>query len=327
MASASEGRLRWLMIGAVASALGLLVAACSPSNPPPTAGSESATRVPESPQYSGFVAATEFIIGESRFPFALLSVDGDPLENARVQVSFYSLREQPPEFRFQAVAKFHTVSGVTPHRHDDGTVHEHLEVRGVYVVDLARFDHPGNWGAQFAVTTATGDNPQVQGAAFAVLAQPKAPGIGERVPASRNPTLADVVSIEEIESRVPADDMHELSVAQALEIGKPFVVVFATPIFCTSRMCGPVTDVVAELHTRFRDQVNFIHIEPWELELARTEGRLAPTEVMLEWELPSEPWVFVVDSKGRVAARYEGLVSSEELGEAISTLAAGAGPS
>jgi hypothetical protein len=249
----------------------------------------------------------------------LLSVDGAPLEEAQVQVRFFSLLKQPSEFRLEAPAKFHEVRGVTPHRHEAGAIHSHEEVRGVYVVDGVSFDQPGNWGAQFAVTTATGEQPQVQGLAFAVSLEPSGPGLGETVPASNNLTLADVESIEEIETRVPPDDMHELSVAEALEVGRPFVVVIATPMFCVSRTCGPVTDVVAELHGRYRDQANFIHIEPWDLTVARGEGRLELTEVIKEWNLPSEPWVFVVGGDGRVAARFEGLFSTEELEQAILT--------
>lgn len=301
----------------VAAALALLAASCASNDKFAAPGGSTATRVGENSQYSGFLAATEFVVGENRFPFALLSVDGVPLEETQVQVGFYSLEKQPPEFRFQAPATFRQVKGVTPHRHADGAIHDHLEVKGVYVVDRVSFDRPGNWGAQFAVTAASGERLRVEGAGFPVLAEPVAPGVGERVPPSRNLTLSDVGNIEEIETRDPPDDMHELSVAQALEGGRPFVVVFATPMFCISRMCGPVTDMAAELQGRFKDRVSFIHIEPWDLKVARSEGRLVPTNVMLEWNLPSEPWVFVVDGGGRVAARFEGLVTSEELEQAI----------
>ena len=85
-------------------------------------------------------------------------------------------------------------------------------------------------------------------------------------------------------------------------------------------MCGPVTDIVASLHSRFQDKVNFIHIEPWDLQLARTEGRLVANDIALEWNLPTEPWVFVVNEDGNVAARFEGLVASEELADAITAL-------
>lgn len=308
---------RRLILVFVTAALALLAASCASADKSAAPGGPTAARVGESPQYSAFIAATEFVVGDNRFPFALLSVDGNPLEKAQVLVGFYSLEKQPPEFRFQAPATFWEVKGVTPHRHADGAIHAHLEVKGVYVVDRVSFDRPGNWGAQFAVTAASGERLRVEGAAFPVLAEPRAPGVGERVPPSRNLTLSDVGNIEEIESRVPPDNMHELSVTQALDDGRPFVVVFATPMFCISRMCGPVTDMVAELQGRFKDRVSFIHIEPWDLNVAKGEGRLVPINVMLEWDLPSEPWVFVVDGGGRVAARFEGLVTSEELEQAI----------
>ena len=310
---------RWLLLVFVVAVSALLTASCASTDTSVGPAGPAAAPVGESPQFSGFVAATEFVVGDNRFPFALLSVDGQPLEGAQVQVGFYSLEKEPPELRSRATAEFREVKGVTPHRHADGTIHDHLDVKGVYVVGQVSFDRPGYWGAEFAVTAAGGERPKVQGAAFAVVAQPKAPGVGERVPPSRNLTLSDVGSIEEIESRVPPDDMHELSVAQALEEGRPLVVVFATPMFCISRMCGPVTDMAVELHGRFKDRVSFVHIEPWDLGVARSEGRLVPTDVMLEWSLPSEPWVFVVDPEGRVAARFEGLVTSEELEQAILT--------
>ncbi len=202
---------------------------------------------------------------------------------------------------------------MNPHKHDDGQIHEHLDVRGAYVVDRVRFDQPGFWRAEFTATKVTGQEPKVQWLAFEVKSNSSVPNIGDRVPPTRNLTLADVGSIEEIDTRIPHDDMHEISVADALEQGKPFVVVFATPLFCVTRMCGPVTDVVAALHGRNRDQVNFIHIEPWDLTMARAEGKLEPNEITLEWNLPTEPWVFLVNRKGQVAARFEGLVSSEEL--------------
>jgi glutathione peroxidase-family protein len=38
---------------------------------------------------------------------------------------------------------------------------------------------------------------------------------------------------------------------------------------------------------------------------------------MIEWRLQTEPWIFVVDADGRIAARFEGAASPSELQEAI----------
>ena len=44
-------------------------------------------------------------------------------------------------------------------------------------------------------------------------------------------------------------------------------------------------------------------------------------DVAHEWNLEIEPWVFVVDASGRVAARFEGLVGAAELEPAIAAVA------
>ena len=41
-----------------------------------------------------------------------------------------------------------------------------------------------------------------------------------------------------------------------------------------------------------------------------------------EWRLQSEPWVFIVNAEGNIAAKFEGLVTFEELEEALAELIA-----
>jgi hypothetical protein len=36
-----------------------------------------------------------------------------------------------------------------------------------------------------------------------------------------------------------------------------------------------------------------------------------------EWQLPSEPWTFLVGRDGRIKAKFDGPVSSRELGLAV----------
>ena len=295
--------------------LGLLTTACG-----------SSPERPDAPQYNSFIGGSEFVVGENRFPFVLVSQDLNVLEGATIHVEFYSLEGGGQELKLRAPAHYREVRGVTPHTHEDGELHEHLDLRVAYVVDQARFDTSGIWIARFDVTTADGKRPTSGELAFQVLEAPVALGVGQRVPETRNLTVHDVDSIEEIDSRVPPDDMHDMSVAQALEDGKPFVVVWSTPMYCISVMCGPVTDQVIALQPRYRDRVNFIHIEPWDLKTARNEGRLVPTPEFVEWSLPSEPWVYVVGEDGRVVARFEGLVTSGEIEGAIQkVLAVGSG--
>ncbi len=78
--------------------LGLLLVACySPTDP-------SIKDLPVAPDYSGVLAATEFVVGQNRFPFGLVAVDGTALEDAQVEVHFYYLKPQSDELRAQAHA-------------------------------------------------------------------------------------------------------------------------------------------------------------------------------------------------------------------------------
>lgn len=178
-----------------------------------------------------------------------------------------------------------------------------------------RFDRPGLWGADI----------QIQGpgpAGRTTLALPVAergstPALGAPAPPSRSPTADSAADLAAICSHEPPDDMHQVSIADALAERRPFVVVFATPAFCRSRICGPVLDLVLAVEPKYRDGVRFIHVEPYDLKLARGQGRLELGPVAREWGLPSEPWVFVVDANGRVVAKLEGIFGSDELAAAI----------
>lgn len=142
----------------------------------------------------------------------------------------------------------------------------------------------------------------------------EAPDIGDRAPASATPTLA-TASIEELTTaRVPDPELYRSSIASAVEDGAPFVAVFATPQYCTSRLCGPVVDVVNAVRRAHPSSgVRFIHVEIYEGNNP-TKGE---NRWVREWKLPSEPWVFVVDRGGVVRDRFEGAVSVRELEIAV----------
>ncbi len=272
----------------------------------------------ELPQYNSFHGASEFVVGENRFPFALASMEGEPLANAAVSVNFYFLKDSEWQYRFRRNAQYREVEGVTPHLHDDGFLHRHLDVRGQYVANV-NFQSPGVWQARFTLTNDE-SSPTVGNLAFHVLREPVAPGVGQPAPPIHNLTLSDVSSIHEIETRDPPDDMHHLSVAQALEQQEPFVVVWSAPMFCTSAICGPVLDAAVRVQEKLGERINFIHIEPWDLKTARTEGRLVPIPEFTEWGLTTEPWVFVIDAQGLVHDRFEGLVTDAEFEQAVTAV-------
>jgi hypothetical protein len=271
-------------------------------------------------EISAVVVASEFLVGNNRVPFRLIKKDGEPLTNpSRLELKLYKLEPNSNDiFKGTTEAIFTEVTGSTSHKHEDDSVHLHNETTGIYIAKQVYFDVVGIWEIHIYTTEGKNNNSILSSMALNVIPESKTIEINDLIPKSLNPTSQNIENLSEITTHTPAvPGLYKITVAQALIEQKPIVVAFATPSFCNSRMCGPVTDVVAQTYTTYSDTVNFIHIEPWDLNIARNTGKLQPTPITLEWNLPSEPWVFVVDKTGRVTKRFEGLFGKAELSEAI----------
>ena len=147
-----------------------------------------------------------------------------------------------------------------------------------------------------------------------IQSKPKAVGIGDRAPASSNPTTATKPANRITTARPPDTALLRYSVAESLEDGVPFVVAFATPAYCQTRTCGPTVDVVDAVRKRYESKgIRFIHIEIYEDNLPGN----GVNRWVRQWKLPTEPWVFVVDREGIVRDRFEGAVSVTELEKSI----------
>jgi hypothetical protein len=153
---------------------------------------------------------------------------------------------------------------------------------------------------------------------FEVKVHGTTPAVGAPAPSSKTPTIRDVKSLTQITSDpTPTRRFYETSIAQAIARHEPFVAVFATPKYCTSQVCGPTLERVEHLAPQF-PKMTFIHVEIYDL--SKAPAHLVAVPADREWGLPSEPWVFLVNSKGLVAGEWEGTVASPELAAAISRL-------
>ncbi len=94
---------------------------------------------------------------------------------------------------------------------------------------------------------------------------------------------------------------------------KPVVLTMATPALCTSRVCGPVVDVVDQVASETGDGVAFIHNEIYKDNKISNGLRPQPAA----YRLASEPWTFVIDRNGIVRTRFEGAFSVGELERAV----------
>jgi hypothetical protein len=106
--------------------------------------------------------------------------------------------------------------------------------------------------------------------------------------------------------------MHAVSLNQVL--GKrPVALLFSTPQLCTSRVCGPVTDIAVSLQKEFAGQIDFIHQEVY-VDNQPSKG-LRPQ--MKAFHLQTEPWLFAIDRRGVIVARLEGAFGANELRAAL----------
>lgn len=149
-----------------------------------------------------------------------------------------------------------------------------------------------------------------------VVDDPAAPAVGEPAVASETPTIASTGGdFEALTTQDPPDrELLEHSIADSLEAKVPFVVTFATPRYCQTRTCGPVVDVVDAVRERYGSQgIRFIHVEIYE----DNDPAKETNRWVREWNLPSEPFTFVVGADGLIKEKFEGTVSVRELAEAV----------
>lgn len=149
-----------------------------------------------------------------------------------------------------------------------------------------------------------------------VSASDPVPSVGEPAPRSETPTLRSTEGdLAALTTKTPPDEsLLQYSVAESLDAHVPFVVTFSTPKFCQSRTCGPVVDVVEEVARRFDgERARFIHVEVYE----DNDPAKGFNRWLKEWGLETEPWTFLAGADGRIVERYEGVVSVNELEEAV----------
>lgn len=187
------------------------------------------------------------------------------------------------------------------------------DVRGLYKFDM-EIPGPGTFQITL-VGDAIGEPPPV---GLIAVEDPTVVLPGEPAPLSETRTTR-THDIEEITTDPDPDpSFYELSLFEAVESG-PSVLVFATPAWCTTQTCGPLLDQVKALSAEYPD-LNYVHIEIYENIDADSFEDLVTVPAVVEWGLPSEPWVFVTDRDGIVTAAFQGVALDSELEEAFAAV-------
>jgi hypothetical protein len=195
---------------------------------------------------------------------------------------------------------------------------------GVYVLH-ATFPAAGQWTADFT-TSAPGSPEATIPFGFDVKPRTEVLAPGDPAPSVVTPTIAsaggDVAKVSTDAKPVPR--FYQTSEADALASKKPFVLIFATPKFCTSQTCGPTLDKlkpVAAAHP----EMTFINVEPYLLKddqgqlqpVLDASGNLQAAPATLAFKLISEPFVFVIGADGKISSSFELVFSPDEIDAAV----------
>ena len=222
----------------------------------------------------------------------------------------------------EVTASFLPVAGMGSGATSDGpTLLDDPDSQGVYA-GRVDFTEPGIYGLR--VIAELDDGRRLEGATtFSVAADRQVPDVGDPAPRTENLTIADVeagrVAPIAVDSRaqdpdaaIPDPQLHDQTVADSLEAGRPVVVAITTPVYCASRFCGPLTEVMAELADEYADRADVIHIEVWE-DFEEQQLNAAAAEWIQTEAGGNEPWTFLVDADGAIVARWDNVLDTDEL--------------
>jgi hypothetical protein len=249
-------------------------------------------------------------VGKNRFGFGLFTRSREQIADAPVAVYVAPVSGGPA--RGPYVTRYESLK-VAPQFLSQSVAADKDAAKSVYVGEI-EFKKPGQYYVlgltrlDDRLVAATPAGPPLE-----VLKDDPVPDVGDKAPITHTPTKASVGGdLSKIDTREPPSDMHDDDLADVLG-KKPAVLLFATPALCQSRVCGPVVDIAEQVRAKYPDDAAWIHMEIYN----DNEAEKGFRPQVVKWSLPSEPWVFTIDRKGRIAAKIEGAFSASELEAAL----------
>jgi len=204
--------------------------------------------------------------------------------------------------------------------------------RGVYEAEGVTFDRAGIWRATLS--------PQIDGVArritvdFAVteLSGVHIPAPGE--PALRTDTLTmdskvrtgSIDSMADAGGEIPDPELHQWTIAEAIDQGRPALVLFGTPAYCESQFCGPEVTELQRLAAAYPDRAVYIHVEIWKNFNAQPQ---VINEGAADWLLRTfpdgrqdmtEPWLYLIGADGIIVDRWGSLFDPADVEAALEAL-------
>ena len=252
-------------------------------------------------------AAQVFTVGRNRLGFGVFTVDGEQVTDA--EVAMYAAPGSGGPARGPFPARVESLE-TDPAFVSRSTAEDPDSAKVVYASE-PRFSRAGEWRL-VALVRHEGELAATRLPSVVIDAEDPIPAPGEKAPRVHTPTADDVGDISAIDTRDPHSTLHEHDLADVVG-SDPVVLLFATPALCQSRVCGPVVDVAEQVGSDRGDDAAFIYSEVYE----QNDPNKGLREPVREFNLPTEPWLFVIDGDGNVDTRIEGPFSVAELEDAV----------
>ncbi len=276
-------------------------------------------------------AAEVFYPGKNRYPFGVADRDSGPVDDAEVALYFAKVPEAKPGTKSKsgnrgqiakaqeqaldrpAVGPFPAAieTLATDPQFASATAEDPEAARVVYSTEL-NLPKAGEWRFA-AIIKEDGELKGTPLPSAAVGEFHRIPRPGDKAPLIHTPTAQDVSGdLSKVSTRIPPDSQNKVDYAEAL--GKePIVLLFATPQFCQSRVCGPVVDVAEQAAHEYGDKAAFIHMEIYN----DNDPAKHPRPQVRRFHLPSEPYLFTIDRHGVVRDAIEGAFGLQLMHEAV----------
>jgi hypothetical protein len=267
-------------------------------------------------------AATAFYPGPNRYPFSVRDRDRGPVSDAEVALYYARVPEPEPGAKSRSGVRGQSAKAeaqaldepavgpfpaaieslaTAPRFRSQSTSNDPEAARVVYATELS-FPDKGEW----RLAALLKEDGELKGTLLSpgiVVGEfEKIPEVGQKAPLIHTPTAEDTGGdLAKITTRIPPDTQNEVDYADALG-REPIVLLFATPEFCQSRVCGAVVDVAEQAKSEFGDEAAFIHMEIYNENDPAQQVR----PQVRAFHLPSEPWLFTIDRDAVVRDTVEG---------------------
>lgn len=142
------------------------------------------------------------------------------------------------------------------------------------------------------------------------------PLIGSTLPGFDTPTVSNTRGINPLCTRSPEPcPLHDLTLNEALALGKPVAYLVGTPAHCQTGTCAPALDALLSLREKVGDNVTMLHAEIYTDDTATV---VAPAVQALN--MSYEPALFITDANGIVVERLDAIFDEVEITDAFTAL-------